>query len=240
MFPDGGGAPVYRPLFYGPRTSKAAFEICAGTILTQNTAWNNALSALISLNGAEGLSPEAICRMNLRTLGGLIRSSGFYRQKAARLKIFSRYLLSRHPEGVSKWFSAGATEELRTELLKISGIGPETADSMVLYAAGKPKFVVDAYTQRLLGRLGPVTETCPAILQGGGTYERVQSVFESALPRDHRVYNEYHALIVALCKNYCRKTKPRCEKCPLGNMCGRKGVMASELGEVAISRGNQW
>jgi len=210
-----------------------------GTILTQNTAWNNALSALLSLNGAGGLSPKAICRMNLRTLGGLIRSSGFYRQKAERLKIFSRYILSRHPEGVRKWFSAAATEDLRTELLKIRGIGPETADSMILYAAGKPKFVADAYTQRLFGRLGPVVEICPAVRQVGTAYTRVQSVFESALPRDHRVYNEYHALIVALCKNHCRKTKPRCGNCPLGNMCGRKGVTASESGKVAIFRGNQ-
>jgi endonuclease-3 related protein len=150
--------------------------------------------------------------MNSLTLCGLIRSSGFYRQKAARLKIFSRYILARHPEGLRKWFAASPAEHLRAELLEIKGIGPETADSMVLYAGCKPKFVVDAYTHRIFGRLGLIP----------GTYAGAQAAFEGALPRDHRVYNEYHALIVALGKDYCRKTKPRCGHCPLKNMCKGK------------------
>ena len=210
--PGGGGLPVYRPGFYGPRTAEAMFEICAGTILTQNTAWNNALLALVNLDSAGSLDPAAISRMDPRTLGGLIRSSGFYRQKAARLKIFSRYLRTRHPEGLKLWFAASPVEELRTELLGIKGIGPETADSMALYAGGKPKFVVDAYTHRIFGRLGLIS----------GTYSGVQAAFEGALPRDHRVHNEYHALIVALGKEYCRKTKPRCGNCPLKKMCKGK------------------
>ncbi len=212
MFPGGGEPPVYRPLFYGPRPAQAMFEICAGAILTQNTAWQNALRALVSLDSAGSLSPGAINRMDLRTLGGLIRSSGFYRQKAGRLKVFSQYLLARHPEDLRKWFAAAPAEKLRAELLKIKGIGPETADSMVLYAGGKPKFVVDAYTQRIFGRLGLIH----------GTYAGTQAAFESALPRDHRIYNEYHALIVALGKDHCRKTKPGCGKCPLKNMCKGK------------------
>lgn len=105
VFPGGAGPPAYRPLFYGPRPAEAMFEVCAGAILTQNTAWNNALRALISLDAAASLGPAAISRMDLRTLGGLIRSSGFYRQKAARLKVFSRHLLSRHPEGLKRWFA---------------------------------------------------------------------------------------------------------------------------------------
>ena len=209
MSSGGGGPPVYRPLFYGPQPAQAMFEICAGAILTQNTAWNNALSALAGLAKGGNLNPAAISRMDPRTLGGLIRSSGFYRQKAARLKIFSRYLLARHPEGLKRWLAAVPAEELRAELLKIKGIGPETADSMALYAGGKPTFVVDAYTHRVFGRLGLII----------GTYDGVQAAFKSAMPRDHRVYNEYHALIVALGKDYCRKTKPRCGTCPLKKLC---------------------
>ena len=212
MSPGGGRPAAYRPLFYGPLPADAMFEICAGAILTQNTAWNNARSALESLDKAGTLNPAAINRMDPRTLGGAIRSSGFYRQKAARLKIFSRYLLARHPEGLKRWFAASPAEQLRAELLEIKGIGPETADSMALYAGGKPKFVVDAYTHRIFGRLGLIS----------GTYAAVQTAFESALPRDHRIYNEYHALIVALGKEYCRKTKPRCGTCPLKRMCKGK------------------
>ena len=185
------------------------FEICAGAILTQNTAWTNARAALISLNGARCFSPAAVSRMNPGGLGALIRSSGFYRQKAERLKIFSRYILARHPEGVKKWFSRLSAGALRAELLEIKGIGPETADSIALYAGGKAKFVVDAYTYRIFGRLGLVS----------GSYSRLQAAFELALPRDHRVYNEYHALIVALGKDCCRKTAPVCGECPLKNMC---------------------
>jgi endonuclease-3 related protein len=204
-----GKAPVYRPLFYGPHPDKACFEICAGAILTQNTAWHNARTALVSLNKAGNLASGAISRINLNVLGRLIRSSGFYRQKAMRLKNFSLYLMSKHPEGLKKWFSLISLGELRSELLKIKGIGPETADSMILYAGCRPKFVVDAYTHRVFGRLGLIS----------GAYTELQTVFEEALPRDHRIYNEYHALIVALGKDYCKKTKPVCVRCPLKTMC---------------------
>ena len=185
------------------------FEICAGAILTQNTAWTNARAALINLAKAGCLAPEAISGMNLTKLGRLIRPSGFYRQKAERLKYFSRYISVRHPEGLKNWFTGTPAEDLRTELLKINGVGPETADSMALYAGKKAKFIVDAYTHRVFGRLGLIS----------GTYAGLHEAFERALPRDHRVYNEYHALIVALGKDCCRKTKPVCGKCPLRNIC---------------------
>jgi len=207
--PRSGWPPAYRRLFYGPQPEKACFEICAGALLAQNTAWANARTALAGLVSSGKLTVESLSRMDLRVLGGLIRSSGFYRQKAARLKGFSAYVLIRHPEGIRKWFSVTPLEELRDELLKINGIGPETADSMILYAGGRPKFVVDAYTHRIFGRLGLVS----------GTYAGLQSAFERALPPDHRVYNEYHALIVALGKDCCRKTRPLCGKCPLKSMC---------------------
>ena len=206
------GKPVYRPGVFGPHTEKALFEICAGAILAQNTAWTNAQAAIVSLDKAASLTPEAVSRMDLETLGGLIRSSGFFRQKAGRLKLFSTYLLERHPEGLAGWFSRSGTADLRAELLALKGIGPETADSMLLYAGCKPKFVVDAYTCRIFGRLAVA----------GGAYAGMQAAFETALPKEFKVYNEYHALIVALGKNYCRKTGPLCEKCPLKKMCGKK------------------
>ena len=107
------------------------------------------------------------------------------------------------------WFSNADAEALRGELLALNGIGPETADSMVLFAGGKAKFVVDAYTRRIFGRLGLLS----------GTYSELQLAFERSLPRDHRIYNEYHALIVALGKDFCRKSKPLCGACPLNSMC---------------------
>ena len=182
-----------------------------GAILTQNTAWNNAASALASLRAAGKLDAGWISRAAPEAIGRLIRSSGFFRQKARRLRDFSRYILQAHPEGLKKWFSSSAPETLRAELLELNGIGPETADSMILYAGQKPKFVVDAYTARIFGRVGLLT----------GGYEDMQAAFELALPRDHSVYNEYHALIVALGKDHCRKTAPRCAKCPLRNVCRR-------------------
>ena len=190
------------------------FEICVGAILTQNTAWANARTALAGLNVARAMSPSKLAAMPFAGLCRLIRSSGFYRQKAERLKKFSRYIIISHPEGLKKWFFGVSADDLRVELLKIKGIGPETADSMALYAGGKAKFVVDAYTNRIFGRLG----------LNSGTYADLQTAFERALPRDHRVYNEYHALIVALGKDYCRKTKPLCGPCPLKNMCCRTTV----------------
>jgi len=204
-----GSCPEYRRGFYGPHTGEEIFEICVGAILTQNTAWTSALAALACLNKAGALGPGAIALMRPARLERLIRPSGFYRRKAGRLKIFSRYLIKKHPEGLQKWFLRTSAGDLRSELLTLEGIGPETADSMVLYAGGKPKFVIDAYTARIFGRLGLVT----------GKYEEIQYAFESALPADHRIYNEYHALIVAHGKDFCRKTRPRCAGCPLNRLC---------------------
>jgi len=197
----------FGPQYWWP--GESPFEVIIGAILTQNTAWGNALTALTGLNGAGVMSPLKLSALPSAELCRLIRSSGFYRQKAERLKIFSRYIISRHPEGLEKWFLDATPDGLRAELLTIKGIGPETADSMVLYAGGKAKFVVDAYTHRVFGRLGFIP----------GTYAGLQEGFETALPRDHRVYNEYHALIVALGKNYCRKNKPVCAQCPLKSAC---------------------
>lgn len=185
------------------------FEICAGAILTQNTAWRNVERALSAL-AAEGLlSPAGIAAADSARLCRALRPSGYYRQKAGRLRDFCRYLVKVRPEGLAAWFS-GDTERLREELLALKGVGPETADSMLLYAAGKPKFVIDAYTRRIFARLG---------FPDRKGYADWQLLFEGALPPDARLYNEYHALIVALGKDHCKKTAPLCGKCPLGTLC---------------------
>ena len=185
------------------------FEICAGAILTQNTAWRNVERALTALSGDKLLASEKIAAAGYGRLYRALRPAGYYRQKARRLKDFCRYTLKAHPEGLRGWFSGNA-EALREELLSLKGIGPETADSILLYAAGKPKFVIDAYTRRIFVRLG---------FPDRREYGVWQRRFESSLPPDVRLYNEYHALLVALGKDYCKKTAPLCGKCPLKRMC---------------------
>ncbi|MDA8131478.1 MAG: endonuclease III domain-containing protein [Elusimicrobia bacterium] len=186
------------------------FEICAGAILTQNTAWTNVEKALAALREADLMSPRAMASCPLPRLERAVRSSGYYRQKARRLREFCRRALRDHPEGFEKWFCRASASALRAELLSYKGVGPETADSMVLYAAGKPSFVIDAYTRRMGERAG---------LARGLSYDGWKALFEALLPPDVKVYNEYHALLVRLGKDFCRKSKPLCARCPLGNVC---------------------
>lgn len=189
------------------------FEICAGAILTQNTAWRNVERALCALGSDGLLSPERIAAAGKARLHRALRPSGYYRQKAGRLRDFCRYILKARPEGLPAWFS-GDTDRLRGELLALKGVGPETADSMLLYAAGKAKFVIDAYTRRIFARLG---------FPRRKEYARWQRLFEGALPRDARIYNEYHALVVALGKARCKKASPLCGGCPLKGICAFAG-----------------
>ncbi|MDQ7771894.1 MAG: hypothetical protein RDU13_00075 [Elusimicrobiales bacterium] len=191
-------------------------EICAGAILTQNTAWTNVEKALAGLSGA-GLLPGAgdkIAACPLPRLARLIRPSGYYRQKARRLRDFFARAAREHPAGLARWFRSSRAAALRAELLSYKGVGPETADSIVLYAAGLPSFVVDAYTRRIGSRLG---------LGRGGDYERWKSMFEAGLPRRPEIYNEYHALLVRLGKDFCRKSSPLCGGCPLSGECHYAG-----------------
>ena len=204
--------PSYTPGAYKPRSDADAFEICAGAILTQNTAWKNVEKALAALRKAGLTSAAAIAACPLPRLEGTIRSSGYYRQKARRLKEFCRRALKEHPEGLIKWFAAAPAYDLRAELLSYKGIGPETADCMVLYAAGKPSFVIDAYTRRIMER---------AVLARGLSYEGWKEEFERSLPPDVKMYNEYHALLVRLGKDFCRKSKPLCGNCPLRRVCAK-------------------
>jgi len=223
--------------------AETAFEVIVGAILTQNTSWTNVERAMASLRAAEQLSVDGIRELPLPKLQRLIRSSGYFRQKARRLKAFVTFLDAHYASSVERMF-ATPTEQLRTELLALNGIGPETADSILLYAGNHEIFVVDAYTRRILERHQAV--------RAGATYDEIRGLVERALQRqqalaalsgsprkEHRpeahppsamstaqrsplaqVYNEMHGLFVQVGKHYCRKSEPRCEACPLGVFLG--------------------
>ncbi len=170
------------------RTGKK-FEVCIGAILTQNTSWGNVEKALDNLVKMNCVDAAKIAEMDARSIERLVKPSGFFRQKARRLKGFSRFVLD---FGSMKKFLRNVTRE---QLLSVNGIGPETADSILLYACGRPYFVVDAYTKRMFSALGIV---------GGEDYEQTRSFFESGIPRDAELYKEFHALIVRHAKECCR------------------------------------
>lgn len=190
--------------------ARTPFEVMVGAILTQNTNWGNVERAIANLRAADVLTPQRINVTTLIRLRRLIRPSGFYNQKARRLKAFSRFLVDRYGGSIAK-MRREETAKLRGELLALDGIGPETADSILLYALGKPSFVIDAYTRRVFSRHGYLSEK--------HGYHEWQRLFADNLPRDVKLHNEYHALIVKLAKTHCRK-RPECGGCPL------KGVKA--------------
>jgi endonuclease III related protein len=238
----------YQVLFraWGPQhwwPAETQFEVIVGAYLTQNTAWTNVEKALANLRAARLLSVSGIRRVPLAKLERLIRPAGYFRQKAKRLKFFVAFLDRRYSGSLAKLF-ARPTDKLREELLSLNGIGPETADSILLYAGNHPVFVVDAYTRRILDRHG--------ILPESASYEEIRKLFEhslaplassiaasgsgekrrlekaiagaahppSAMSTATRttlvqVYNEMHGLIVGVGKNFCQKSNPQCDGCPL-------------------------
>ena len=196
---------------YGPQgwwPGDTPFEVAVGAILAQATNWRNAARAIANLKDAGLLSPEALGRLREEEIASLIRPAGFFNQKAKRLRAFLD-LIRKHG-GLEGLFRL-PRERLRAELLSVPGIGPETADSIVLYAAEKPSFVIDAYTRRILSRLG--------LISGDEDYEELRRLFEDNLPRDLGLYKEYHALLVRHAKEHCR-ARPRCNGCPLADLCG--------------------
>ncbi|MFZ5833069.1 MAG: endonuclease III domain-containing protein [Planctomycetota bacterium] len=202
---------VYRTLFeaFGPQRwwpGETPFEVMVGAVLTQNTNWNNVERAIQNLREADLLSPRALHETAPEELEELIRPAGYYRVKARRLKALVDYLIGQHADSLEAMFSL-PPDELRQELLAIHGIGPETADSILLYAGNLPSFVVDAYTARVLVRHGWIDRE--------SDYHQIQEFFHDALPQDAVLFNEYHALFVHLGKHFCRKTGPKCETCPL-------------------------
>ncbi len=193
---------------YGPRRwwpAKNPYEMMVGAILTQNTTWSNVEKAIANLG--DKLTPQFIMEAPVEELELYIRSSGYHKQKALRLKALTEWY-GRYDYQVDK-ARAQEGEELRQELLAVKGIGPETADSILTYALEKPYFVVDAYTRRILSRLGYELEP---------TYDGLRKQIEESIPRDLSLYNEFHALIVEHAKRHCQK-KPVCEKCPLLSFC---------------------
>jgi len=201
---------IYEALLarYGPQgwwPADSPFEVMLGAILTQNTNWRNVEKAIANLKGAGMLDAAKIAALAPDRLAELIRSAGFFRQKAARIQRFCRFYLDCGGEAGLKRLA-----DPREALLALNGIGPETADSILLYALQHPVFVVDAYTRRIFARLG--------LTDAKATYARLQAYFEARLPRDARLFNEYHALIVAHAKQHCR-AEPICRGCPLRPRC---------------------
>ena len=200
--------------------AQTPFEVIVGAILTQNTAWVNVERAIANLRRERMLAPRALEAAPLPKLAGLVRPSGYFRQKAKKLKAFVRFLRRDYGASLARMFRT-PTAELRERLLRVHGIGPETADSILLYAGNHLVFVVDAYTKRILLRHRLASEKAG--------YEEVQRLFESSLPRDPKLYNEYHALLVNVGKNWCRPQGPRCDECPLGRFLERPLVPVSIL-----------
>ncbi len=198
---------------FGPRgwwPAKTSFEVMVGAILTQNTNWKNVESAISNLSEAKALSPEKMLALSPERLSELIRPAGYFRVKENRLRSFLTYFVDSYG-GDAEVMKGISTQVLREELLKVKGIGPETADSILLYALEKPVFVVDAYTRRIFLRHDVISESAD--------YAEIQDAFTSNLPEDVSLFNEYHALIVETAKAYC-KTKPACEGCPLSGVNG--------------------
>lgn len=186
------------------------FEIIVGAILTQSVSWKNVEKAIDNLKAEGLLSLDAVLAVDKDKLAALIKSTMYYNQKALKLKNFCRYIKQNYGGDIYSLFEK-SIPNMRAELLSIKGIGPETADSIILYAAAKPIFVVDAYTRRIFSRLG--------FLPDDVKYSQMQDFFMSNLPSDVNLFNEYHALIVRLGKDYCKNKKPLCNECPVKNHC---------------------
>ncbi len=206
---------VYRRLMdtYGPQhwwPAEGPFEVVVGAILTQSAAWVNVEKAIANLKAAGALSPYGLHRLSLDEVARLIHPCGYYNAKALKLKSFINWLDENYDNDLDRLFAHNEIEQLRQRLLSVHGIGEETADSIILYAANKPIFVIDAYTRRIMSRIG--------LRPDKESYSAYQRLFMGNLPADVRMFNEYHALLVCLGKNVCRR-KPLCRQCCLNDIC---------------------
>ncbi len=194
---------------FGPQRwwpADSAFEVIVGAILTQNTSWANVEKAIAKIKENKCLNPEILSRLSRKKLAGMIKSAGYYNVKASRLKYFLDFFQGSYSAEIKR-MKAQNLDKLRRQLLGVNGVGPETADSILLYALNKPVFVIDAYTKRIFSR--------HRILPPESSYEQAQDLFMRNLKHDVKMFNEYHALLVKLGKDYCRKSKPKCAVCPL-------------------------
>lgn len=196
----------YGPLHWWP--GESPFEVMVGAILTQNTAWTNVEKAIINLKKKNLLEPRKLYRLKSSVLANLIRPAGFFRVKTKRLRNFLKFLMEECEGDISK-LKRQPLDQLRQKLLAVNGVGPETADSILLYALGKPIFVIDAYTKRIFSRHDLAKKDID--------YHALQELLMTHLKPDTGFYNEYHAQLVNIAKDFCR-TKPRCEKCPLNGV----------------------
>jgi endonuclease-3 related protein len=205
---------IYRRLFekFGPQhwwPGETPFEVMIGAVLTQSASWKNVETAITNLKAAGLMSPAALRKKSLEEISPLIRSAVYYNVKAHKLEALVEYIGNACEDDLDRLFEK-ETGQLRDELLAVWGIGEETADSILLYAAGKPVFVIDAYTRRIMSRTGVQPEK--------DTYSDWQSLFMKNLPADVALFNEYHALLVHIGKETCRP-KPLCPGCPLSDSC---------------------
>jgi len=193
---------------FGPQgwwPGDSVFEIIVGAVLTQNTAWGNVKKAINNLKQHKALTPPKLYQIPEKTLAEWIRPAGYFNIKAKRIRNFLEFLFNHHG-GDLRRLQGLELPVLRQSLLAINGIGPETADSILLYAFGRPIFVVDAYTRRIFRRHGFISEKA--------SYSEIQQLFMTNLPQNVDLFNEFHALIVRLGKEFCQR-RPRCEQCPL-------------------------
>ncbi len=202
---------IYKKLYnhFGPQhwwPAESPFEVMVGAILTQNTSWQNVERAIRSLKKNNLLEPKKLYNISTKNLGLFIKSAGYYNIKAKRLKEFLKFYFDAW-KGSLEEASLFTTKKLRKDLLSVKGIGQETADSILLYALNRPVFVVDAYTKRIFSKHGLIKENA--------VYDEVQSLFMLNLKKNVKMFNEYHALLVKLGKEYCLKRKAKCEICPL-------------------------
>jgi endonuclease-3 related protein len=199
---------------YGPQNwwpAETPFEVMVGAVLTQNTNWANVTKAIDNLKARDLLSLPALLALEPLELAELIRPAGYYKLKAGRLRNLLDMIQSRYDGDLGYMFSQD-TEQLRRDLLATKGVGPETADSILLYAAQKPVFVVDTYTARITGRHG--------LSDPSMSYFELQELFSDSLPRDVALYNEFHGLLVRLGNQECKKSRPRCDQCPAREWAG--------------------
>jgi endonuclease III related protein len=204
---------------FGPQhwwPGESPFEVMVGAVLVQNTAWRNVERAIANLRAANLMEPYALYALPVDELAELIRPAGYYQVKARRLRNLLRFVIEAYHGSLDAMFSAGLAT-LREQLLSIHGIGPETADAILLYAGGLPAFVVVTYAHRVLARHGWVGYDA--------TYDEIKDAFEAGLPADSALYNEYHALLVRVGKDYCKRSAPRCESCPLAKMLPEQGII---------------
>jgi endonuclease III related protein len=204
---------------FGPQhwwPGETPFEIIVGAVLTQNTSWQNVERAIRNLKQSDLLDPHALYAVPVVELEEFIQPAGYFRVKARRLRCLLEFLIERYDGSLDAMFQTNLST-LREELLAVHGIGPETADSILLYAGGLPSFVVDAYTHRIFSRHGWIGFDAD--------YHQIKDYVESELPQDAPTYNEFHALIVRLGKDFCKKSNPKCAECPLREMLPRSGPL---------------